>query len=908
LIGIWLPDLVTKKSNLALCHQLSTGLLTVWWLLSSGPVICHGATFGNTAPINFPAGAPVVPYPSSNMVSGVTGLLTRVSVTLVGLNHPSPDDIDILLVGPGGHTILLMSDAGGSDPASGVNLTFSDDSGLTLPDATRLITGTYRPSNYGSGDTFPSAPAGPYGGNFSGFTGTNPNGAWRLFVYRDTGSGIGSIAGGWRLNIESANPPVIVTHPQSQTVPPGATVTFSAGVTGTPPFGFQWLRNGQVSVPFGLGAASLTISNVQMANAGTYAVVVTNSANRVGVISSNALLNVLGPLTIVESPRSQIAAPGDTVILRITAAGTTPLQYQWKLNGVALPDETNSSLTISNAQAPSGGAFSVVVFNDADVITTDPAILVVRAATGSAPTDDFRNRPTLETRQGVLQGNSATAGSEPGEPVSPGGGKTVWFEWLAPDQGIMTVTARGSAFDTILNVFTSSVPGTISVSNLALVATDDDQAGFYTSRLQFNAQRGARYQIMLDGFDYKGIGGDFTLDWLFEVTDEVIPVILAYPQPLAIQQGSDAFLRVLADSADATYQWFFNDVAIRGATSNVLSLVRPLSDDIGFYSVLVQNSSRRFVQSPPIGVQIGSGIDQFAVEKPQQAGLRPSQGAISIGLGETGYNEFPSQAYGGAGDPTPCSKPFFKTLFQSLHAEDNGVIQVDSMDSEVPLLLAVYRGVPTGLTNLDVLVACDVLSGPAGQPAIAKFTAAQGSNYTAVISALQGNGTETIKITGTMGVAPNIPNIAKHCLIVEGGSLLLQMPATNWFPVPACQWLRDGIAVLNATNTSLIVTQAGTYSVIMSNFVAANTNLVAHVEVAGPFLLGRSLKTNNATINFVVAASNAAPFILQTTTNLGSEWSSLVTNPNPCVLLLFTNNLADPRRFFRAIPWPPPGP
>jgi hypothetical protein len=35
---------------------------------------------------------------------------------------------------------------------------------------------------------------------------------------------------------------------------------------------------------------------------------------------------------------------------------------------------------------------------------------------------------------------------------------------------------------------------------------------------------------------------------------------------------------------------------------------------------------------------------------------------------------------------------------------------------------------------------------------------------------------------------------------------------------------------------------------------------------------------------------------------------SLVTNPDPCVLLLFTNTLAEPRRFFRAVPWPPPGP
>src|SRR5215211_7615850 len=278
-----------KKFKLPLACGRFMSLLASGALLSSGLVLCRGATFSNTTTIGFPAGAPaVVPYPSSNVVSGVTGLVTSVSVTLVNLTHPAPDDIDVLLVGPGGQTVLLMSDAGGSNAVSGVTVTFTDTSSASLPDTGRLISGTYRPSNYGSGDVFPGAPAGPYGANFSGFNGTTPNGVWRLFVVRDSGTASGSIAGGWQLNIESANPPVIVRHPESQTVSPGANVTFRVVVSGTPPFGYQWLRNGEVVVPFAVGTSSLTISNAQAANAGTYAVVVTNSANRVGVISSNA--------------------------------------------------------------------------------------------------------------------------------------------------------------------------------------------------------------------------------------------------------------------------------------------------------------------------------------------------------------------------------------------------------------------------------------------------------------------------------------------------------------------------------------------------------------------------------------------------------------------------------------------
>src|SRR5215207_3562500 len=122
-------------SNLVRSCRLSMGLLVGGVLLSSGFVLCQGATFSNTTPINFPAGAPVVvPYPSSNVVAGVTGLVTSVSATLVNLTHPSPDDLDVLLVGPGGQTVVLMSDAGGSNAVSGVTLTFADTSSVSLPD------------------------------------------------------------------------------------------------------------------------------------------------------------------------------------------------------------------------------------------------------------------------------------------------------------------------------------------------------------------------------------------------------------------------------------------------------------------------------------------------------------------------------------------------------------------------------------------------------------------------------------------------------------------------------------------------------------------------------------------------------------------------------------------------------
>ena len=80
-------------------------------------------------------------------------MISKVTVKLNGLNHTYPDDLDILLVGPGGQKILLMSDVGGGSLPS-VNLLFDSAATASLPDATLISSGVYRPTNYGSTDLF----------------------------------------------------------------------------------------------------------------------------------------------------------------------------------------------------------------------------------------------------------------------------------------------------------------------------------------------------------------------------------------------------------------------------------------------------------------------------------------------------------------------------------------------------------------------------------------------------------------------------------------------------------------------------------------------------------------------------------------------------------------------------------
>ncbi|MFM7371197.1 MAG: proprotein convertase P-domain-containing protein, partial [Sphaerospermopsis kisseleviana] len=158
--------------------------------------------FTNPNNITIPDVGASNPYPSIINVSGLTGNITSLKVTLTNLSHTWPDDIDVLLVSPTGAKAILMSDVGGSSYLQNVTLTFDPTATANLPDSDQITSGSYKPTDFVSGDLFNSpAPVGPYGTDFSVFNNTNPNGNWSLYVMDDTGLDVGSIAGGWSLLI-----------------------------------------------------------------------------------------------------------------------------------------------------------------------------------------------------------------------------------------------------------------------------------------------------------------------------------------------------------------------------------------------------------------------------------------------------------------------------------------------------------------------------------------------------------------------------------------------------------------------------------------------------------------------------------------------------------------------------------
>lgn len=154
------------------------------------------------------------PYPSVKHVSGLTGVVTKVTVALNGLTHPSPDDIKILLIAPDGTTnCLLMNNCGGvpldGGSISNVNLVLDQAAASPLPDGVLIASGTYRPAQYGASGgpgllplPVPSSIV-TYGTSLNDFNGIDPNGSWSLWIFDDLSIFDGSL-NSWDLTITTA--------------------------------------------------------------------------------------------------------------------------------------------------------------------------------------------------------------------------------------------------------------------------------------------------------------------------------------------------------------------------------------------------------------------------------------------------------------------------------------------------------------------------------------------------------------------------------------------------------------------------------------------------------------------------------------------------------------------------------
>ena len=179
-------------------------------------------------------------------------------------------------------------------------------------------------------------------------------------------------------------PPIVTTQPTNLTAVASFSGTFTIVAAGDGPIFYQWRRNG-VNIP-GATGATLTLANLQTSQAGLYSALVFNSAG--SVESSAAQLTIVLPASIILQPvgRSVYIKPdtkaanlpnGTNVTFAIAAtSGNSGISYQWRFNGVNIPNATSPTLTVSNVQLASEGDYTCAVTDSIATVISSPARLI----------------------------------------------------------------------------------------------------------------------------------------------------------------------------------------------------------------------------------------------------------------------------------------------------------------------------------------------------------------------------------------------------------------------------------------------------------------------------------------------------------------------------------------------------
>jgi len=229
---------------------------------------------------------------------------------------------------------------------------------------------------------------------------TGVNGAFTAATTADVGSpGIASTNPG---------PSVIVIQPTNALVNVGATATFQIKAFGFPKPRFQWLEGGgpvdtnRVQVSFAVSnnfcLGTITITNVQVQNVGTFRVNVMNGFQT--VVSSNATLTVntspIAPTFTQTIPATLYAYPGQTVTLAVSAFANPPPTYQWQSNSINLDGQTDTRLQIPISDTNQSATYTIIATNSAGgtnasmvlIVTLKPDLRITEVMSSESTNND----------------------------------------------------------------------------------------------------------------------------------------------------------------------------------------------------------------------------------------------------------------------------------------------------------------------------------------------------------------------------------------------------------------------------------------------------------------------------------------------------------------------------------------
>jgi subtilase family serine protease len=435
-------------------------------------------------------------------------------------------------------------------------------------------------------------------GNISGTTSnvltitsatTNNSGSYTLVATNSYGAATSSVA-----VVSVGLPPVFSTQPVSQTALAGSTAVFSAAVTGSTPLTYHWRLNGlnliNSSTVSGATTDTLTLSNVTASSSGSYTLSVVNAFG--SAISSAAGLTVGLPPTITGSLTSQNIECGSNALFTASVSGTTPLSYQWSLDGVPVAGATGTSLSLVNVHLPN----HTVTFVTTNLYGSVSSNVLMAVHDTLGPTITLEGGNPIYVELGTTfadpgaTGNDLCAGPVPVVTAGTVNANTVGTNTLtysATDGNGNTnfvtraVIVHDTTPPTILWSFTNLVlaAGTncdavmpdVTTTNFILAA---DLSGTltYSQTPTNNARLQVGTNVVVTVVEDASSNASYSTNTIV-VEDQAPPQILAEPQSGTNLAGATVTLSVTAAACTPlAFQWCSNSVALQGATNRSLVL------------------------------------------------------------------------------------------------------------------------------------------------------------------------------------------------------------------------------------------------------------------------------------------------------------------------------------------------
>jgi formylglycine-generating enzyme required for sulfatase activity len=187
----------------------------------------------------------------------------------------------------------------------------------------------------------------------------------------------GSIPVKFRLSLDNEllgykRKPVIICQPVSDTVIAGESASFSVLAAADPLPVYAWKFNDILIA--GATAPVLTLASVGNANVGRYQVEITNSLG--SITSATVELVLRTPPMILAQPQKQLVRTGHSLYISVVASGCPEPSYQWRKDGVIIPDATSPNYRLNALTDADFGTYSVDLANDLGTVQSLPAEVV----------------------------------------------------------------------------------------------------------------------------------------------------------------------------------------------------------------------------------------------------------------------------------------------------------------------------------------------------------------------------------------------------------------------------------------------------------------------------------------------------------------------------------------------------